>query len=282
MALIYGKPIADMISADTKRKMVLSGIVPGLAVILVGDDASSHLYVNLKEKAAQNIGVHFEKYIFSKDADQKVIEECIDTLNIREDIHGIIVQLPLPEGFDTDAIITRIDPSKDTDGFHKETVKNFLLGDKESCPVFPLAILSLLRSAGGYRMFDNAVVIVNSVLMGEVMTQALLLEGLRAEYILSNESKESIREKTKEAQVIVSASGKANFITGDMIQANSIIIDGGISHIENKIVGDVERFTVENKARFLSPVPGGVGPVTVATLLDRVTDMALRSLTKND
>jgi len=276
MPLIYGKPIADTILSETRRKIVLSGIVPGLAVILVGDDASSHLYVSLKEKAAKNIGIHFEKFLFSGDADVYSVKKCIDELNVREDIHGIIVQLPLPAGFDTDEIITRIDPKKDTDGFHKETVHDFLQGKKESCPVFPRAILSLLQSTGGYHIGEKAIVIANSSLMGEVMVQTLLLEGLQSEYILSSESAENIAIKTKEARIVVTACGKANFITGDMVQENSIVIDGGISHIDNKIVGDADRATVEDKAKILSPVSGGVGPVTVATLLARVTDASLR------
>lgn len=276
MALLYGKPIADKILFETKNRIAVSGITPGLAVILVGDDASSHLYVSLKEKAAENIGIHFEKFLFPVETEIVEVMNCIDTLNKRNDIHGIIVQLPLPDERNTDAIIAHIDPNKDTDGFHPETLKWFLAGDKDACPVFPRAVLSLIRAAMGYRFGDRAVVIANSSLLGEVMTQALTLEGLQAEYILGSESREDIALKTKEARIVVTACGRANFITGDMIAENSIVIDGGISHIDDKIVGDADRLTVENKAKFLSPVSGGVGPVTVATLLARVTDAALR------
>lgn len=276
MALFYGKPIADKILSETKNRIAVSGITPGLAVILVGDDASSHLYVSLKEKSAEDIGIHFEKFIFLARATADEVKECINTLNKRSDIHGIIVQLPLPKGFDVDEIITCIDPNKDTDGFHTETLKWFLAGDKDACPVFPRAVISLIRAAMGYRFGDKAVVVANSSLLGEVMVQALVLEGLQAEYILSSESRENISLKTKDARIVVTACGKANFITGDMIQENGIVIDGGISHVDDKIVGDADRLTVENKAKFLSPVSGGVGPVTVATLLARVTDSALR------
>lgn len=277
MALLYGKPIADKILSETKKRIETAGVTPGLAVVLVGDDASSHLYVSLKEKSAEDIGIHFEKFIFPKETKAEEVKACIDTLNKRNDIHGIIVQLPLPEGFDTDEIITCIDPNKDTDGFHTETLKWFLAGDKDACPVFPRATIALIRAAMGYRFGDKAVVLSNSSLLGEVMTQALTLEGLQAEYILSSESREKIALKTKEAQVIVTACGIAGLITGDMISENIVIIDGGISHIDDKIVGDADRLTVENKAKFLSPVSGGVGPVTVATLLARVTDSALKN-----
>ncbi|MEI8096480.1 MAG: bifunctional 5,10-methylenetetrahydrofolate dehydrogenase/5,10-methenyltetrahydrofolate cyclohydrolase [Candidatus Moraniibacteriota bacterium] len=276
MALLYGKPIADKILSETKNRIAVSGITPGLAVILVGNDASSHLYVGLKEKAAEEIGIHFEKFVFLARATADEVKECIGTLNKRTDIHGIIVQLPLPEGFDTDEIIACIDPNKDTDGFHAETLKWFLSGDKDACPVFPRAILSLIRAAMGYRFGDKAIVVANSSLLGEVMAQALTLEGLQAEYILSSEPLENIAFKTKEARIVVTACGIAGLLTGDMILENSIIIDGGISHVDEKIVGDADRLTVENKAKFLSPVSGGVGPVTVATLLARVTDAALR------
>lgn len=280
MALLYGKPIADRILSETKKQREISGVVPGLAVILVGDDASSHLYVNLKEKSANEIGVRFEKFLFTPESGMYDILQRIDTLNKRSDIHGIIVQLPLPSGLDTDEVIARIDPRKDTDGFHTETVRRFLKGEKESCPVFPRAMIALLHTAGGYHIGDTALVIANSQLLGQVMTQALSFEGLRAEYVLSTVPYETLVAKTREARVIITACGKANLITGDMIAENAVIIDGGMSQIDEKVVGDVERASVENKARFLTPVPGGVGPVTVATLLARVTDMAVRSVDK--
>src|SRR3972149_2676706 len=126
MSLLYGKPVANNILAETKAQIEAAHITPGLAVILVGDDDSSHLYVNLKEKAAQSIGIHFERYIFPKTIANEEIFKCIGELNLRSDIHGIIVQLPLPLGLPTDEIIARIDPRKDTDGFHPETVRRFL------------------------------------------------------------------------------------------------------------------------------------------------------------
>jgi len=277
MALLYGKSIADRIISETKKRVEVSGIIPGLAVILVGDDASSRLYVSLKEKSAENVGIRFEKLLFSAETEEAEVMNRIDDLNQRDDIHGIIVQLPLPDGLNTDEIIARIDPRKDTDGFHTETLRCFLAGDRDACPVFPRAVIELLHTAGGYRIGEKGLVIANSQLLGEVMTQALTLEGLQAEYMLSGESRENIAFKTREARVIVTACGIAGFITGDMIAENAVIIDGGISHIDGKIVGDADRATVEHKAKFLSPVSGGVGPVTVATLLARVTDAALKT-----
>lgn len=276
MALLYGKPVADKLLLETKNRIETSGVVPGLAVILVGNDAPSHLYVNLKEKSAKEIGIHFEKFLFDALVPVEKIYECIDALNERDDIHGIIVQLPLPDGFDTDAIIRHIDPKKDTDGFHEKTLEHFLAGDIDACPVFPRAMLELLRTGKGYYLGEKGLVVANSDMLGKIMTQALALEGLDSGYILSSEKKEIIAEKTKEAKVVVTACGMADLITGEMIAENSIVIDGGISHLDGKVVGDVDRESVERKSRWLTPVPGGVGPVTVASLLARVTDAALR------
>lgn len=278
MALLYGKPIADKMLSETERRIKQYGIIPGLAVVLVGEDASSHLYVGLKEKSAQAIGIHFEKFYFPSSTQKAEIIHCIEVLNHRDDIHGIIVQLPLPKGLDTDEIITCIQPIKDTDGFHSETLKKFLAGDKDACPVFPRAVVEILHAAHGYHIGEKGLVIANSDLLGKVMAQALALEGLQAEYILSGEKKAALIKKTHAARVIVTACGIAGLIRRDMILENSIIIDGGISQLNGKTIGDVDRENVETKVRFLSPVPGGVGPVTVASLLARVTDAALKKI----
>lgn len=276
MALLYGKPVADMILAETEARIKKSDVVPGLAVILVGDDASSHLYVNLKEKMAKNIGLYFEKHLFPETASPEEILAALKRLNERKDIHGIIVQLPLPPGFSPDEIIKAIDPKKDADGFQEATIARFFGGDASACPVFPRAMIALLEYGKGYYLGDKGLVITNSLILGKVLVEALLLKGLQAEYILSTEKPENIARKTKAARVIMTACGIPGLITGEMISENTIVIDGGITEKDGKVVGDADRASVETKARFLAPVPGGVGPVTVATLLARVTDAALR------
>ncbi|HLC94910.1 MAG TPA: bifunctional 5,10-methylenetetrahydrofolate dehydrogenase/5,10-methenyltetrahydrofolate cyclohydrolase, partial [Patescibacteria group bacterium] len=273
MTLLFGKPIADQILADTSARIEATHIVPGLAVILIGDDTSSHLYVNLKEKAARKIGMHFEKHLFTTNVSREEIFTYIDKLNTRKDIHGIIVQLPLPTGFPTDDIIAHIDPTKDADGFHPETIRQFLAGDDTLCPVFPRAMRTLLRLTGEQYDGDKGLVIANSELLGKVMQQTLAQEGLMTEYILSTTNTQTLLEKTKQARVIFTACGIPGFITGAMISEGTIIIDGGISADAGRVVGDVDRVSVDMKAAFLSPVPGGIGPVTVATLLARVTEL---------
>lgn len=267
--------MAERIFADTQKRIKEAGVTPGLAVILVGNDEASHLYVGLKEKAAARVGVRFEKYLFAEDVSHHEILTTIEKLNQRSDIHGILVQLPLPDGLPTDEIIATIDPKKDTDGFHQETIRQFLLGSYEKCPVFPRAIVELLRETGEKYHGEKGVVIANSELMGKVMQRALLCEGIDAQYVLSSQSREDIAAKTREARVIVTACGKPRFLAGDMLHEGAVIIDGGIEHEEHRVVGDIDRESVELKCSFLSPVPGGVGPVTVASLLARVTDAAI-------
>ena len=275
MALLYGKPLADKLLALIKERVTKARVAPGLAVILIGDDAPSRLYVNLKEKAAQSVGIHFEKYAFPKIVAREDIFQCIGGLNARKDIHGIVVQLPLPKGLPTDEIIARIDQRKDTDGFHPETLRKFLAGEQNECPVFPRAMITLLRSLQIRYAGEKGLVIANSEMLGKITMRALMNEGLRAEYILSQEKPEIISAKTQEARVILTACGIPNLIIGAMISEKTIVIDGGISRLDGKVVGDAERVSVEKKAGFLSPVPGGVGPVTVAVLLARVTEQAL-------
>lgn len=276
MALLYGKSVADQILAETKARIDNARIVPGLAVLLIGDDASSRLYVNLKEKAAQDVGIHFEKHLLAETVSCGEIFQRINELNERDDIHGIIVQLPLPEGFPTDEIIAHIDPKKDADGFHPETVRQFLLGNNDLCPVFPRAMIALLHTVKNQYNKEKGVAVANSELLGKVLKHTLMLQGMQAEYILSKEKPEIVQEKMKKAQVILTACGIPDLITGEMIVQGAIVIDGGIGYRDGHVVGDVERASVEAKAAFLSPVPGGIGPVTVATLLARVTDAALK------
>jgi methylenetetrahydrofolate dehydrogenase (NADP+)/methenyltetrahydrofolate cyclohydrolase len=275
MALLFGKPIADHVLSQTKERIIQAGITPGLAVVLVGDDTESQKYVGLKEERAQEIGVRFEKILFPKTVSHDELFRAIDGLNKRKDVHGIIVQLPLPDGFPTDAIIARIDPKKDTDGFHDATLRRFLAGDAAACPVFPRAIIEMIRETGMVFHGEQAVALVNSDLMGRVMAHALSLENLESVYVLSAETREVIAEKTKTARVVVTACGRPDLITAEMLAPDAIVIDGGNVHVDSRVQGDVKRDEVENYAAFLSPVPGGVGPVTVATLLARVTEVAL-------
>ncbi len=277
MPLLSGKILAEGILAELKEKVTRASIKPGLAAILVGDYLESHKYVGLKEERAKEIGIHFEKQLLPRNISEEKVLETIQVLNSREDIHGIIVQLPLPDHLPTDKIIAAIDPKKDVDGFHQETLKKFLAGDQGMCPVFPRAIIELIRSTGTYLHGKRGVAVVNSSLLGEILSKALILEGLAANYVLSSAGKEVIIQQTREAQVIVTACGIPDLITVDMVSSDAIVIDGGNVHIDGKVRGDVDREAVLERVAWLSPVPGGVGPLTIAFLLKRTVEFSLDS-----
>lgn len=278
--LLSGVQVAKKILDTTKECIQTEQLTPGLGVILVGDDAPSQLYVGIKEKRARELGIHFYKKVFTSDTQEDEIISTIREWNSATDIHGIIVQLPLPNHLNTDKIIGSIEPQKDTDGFHPETIKKFLEGDKERLPVFPRAMLELVRSAPKLSR-KTGIALVNSALMGEVLEKALQDEGLDSRYVLKQES-ERIQNFIKEFDVILSASGDASSLSTFDCKEGAVIIDGGISYDdEGRVIGDIARDDgVYREDIWVTTVPGGVGPVTVAVLLARVTEAALRKVVK--
>lgn len=274
MELLRGNLVAEKLDALTKARIEEGGIMPGLAVILVGEDKPSHIYVGLKEASAKRLGIRFEKHLFPQDVLEKEVRARISELNARPDIHGIIVQLPLPGSLEADRIIASIDPEKDTDGFHPMTLERFLAGDRSACPVFPRAIIELIRSSGEVLSGKRGLVLANSDLLGKVMVQALENEGIRGSYLLSFAPEGEIRESSLSADVVISACGRGHFISAGMLRDGAIVIDGGISYEGSKILGDIDHKSLQGKPGFVTPVPGGVGPVTVAALLARVAEAA--------
>ncbi len=273
--LLSGNPVAEGILNATQLRIEKAGIQPGLGVILVGDDAPSHLYVGIKERRAHELGMYFEKKIFGSTATQEEIQFAITEMNADEKLHGIIVQVPLPAHLDTESIIATIDPAKDTDGFHPVTIEKFLAGDAERLPVFPRAMLELARVAKPQK--GSALAIVNSDLLGKVLTQALTQEGFIAQYVLGIDT-EKIGALEPEQSVILTAVGIPEIISATKAKAGAVLIDGGIFYDEEgRVVGDIRRDDgVYREDVWVTPVPGGVGPVTVAVLLARVTEAALR------
>jgi len=260
MRLLKGKKIADKILKDLKRAIIKEKLKPGLAVVLVGEDKASKVYVGLKKKAAKNIGFGFYLSKFKENEKEAVILKKIKELNIDKKIHGIIIQLPLPKKFHTQKIIDAIDPRKDADGFS---------GKSETGPVFPKAIVNTLEFSRVNLKNTQSAIIVNSKIFGETMVGVLRQKGIRGQYILYKNYKKSLLA-IKRADIIISAVGKPGFIKGDMIKNSAIIIDGGITKIGKKVMGDVDLESVKKKAACTSPVPGGVGPVTIACLLENV------------
>ncbi|MBU2028716.1 bifunctional 5,10-methylenetetrahydrofolate dehydrogenase/5,10-methenyltetrahydrofolate cyclohydrolase [Patescibacteria group bacterium] len=274
MKLLQGKKIADKILSSLKKKISAQKNKPSLAVILVGNDKASQLYIRLKKKAAERIGINFQLFRFSSKVKETAIIQKIRELNASKKISGMIVQLPLPKNLHTQKIINTVDPRKDVDGFSAKNIINLQ-------PVFPQAIMEMLYASFlkvPFRKEAKAVVIANSEKFGEVMVDMLMRKKISGTYILSSKLKKSI-EKVQKADIIISAMGRPGLITDKIIKQDAIIIDGGITKKGKKVLGDIDFDSVKNKASFLTPVPGGVGPVTIACLLKN-TYLASRNHTK--
>ncbi len=274
MLLISGKPIAEKALARTRMIIQERTLRPGLAVVMVGKDPASEIYVGLKERAAESVGVVFEKHILSETSRTEDVQEIVRALNERVDVHGIIVQLPLPSGLDTDAIIATIRPEKDADGFHPETVARFLSGQSSVPPVFPRAILALIESTGVPLDGKRAIVFANSVLFARVMTMTLGRVGIETEDSVAL-GFDAALGRVSESDIIVTATGKPHFLHGNMVRPGAIVIDGGITRVGELVMSDADRKSFTDTDCFLTPVPGGVGPVTVALLVSRVVELAL-------
>ena len=262
MKLLYGKPIADKILNRLKSDIAASEKKPGLAVILVGDDQASHLYVSLKEKTAHEIGMNFSRFDFAINVSENEIIDIIQKLNVDEKINGIIVQLPLPDGLDSEKIISKIDPRKDADGFY---AKN----EKDLQPVFSHAIMLLAESSGEILENKKAIIVANSDEFGKVMVATFKQKNISAEYFISKDISLNLG-KINDADIVVSAVGSQGLLRGKMLKEGAIVIDGGIEKVDGKVKGDVDFASTEEKTGFLSPVQGGVGPLTIACLLENV------------
>lgn len=274
MKLLRGKKIAGKILADLKKAVKRENLKPALAVVLAGENKASRVYVGLKKRAAKNIGINFYLCKFKESEEEATIIGKIKELNEDKKIHGIIVQLPLPKKLNTQKIINIILPEKDADGF---SAKGGSALGGHPLPVFPHAIMLLIESSKQKLQGRRAIVVVNSKIFGETMIATLKQKGMKAEYILSEKIKNNL-SKIKNADILISAVGKPGLIKGAMIKKGAIIVDGGITKIGKKILGDVDFESVKNKAAYISPVPGGVGPVTIACLLESIYLLSKKSL----
>lgn len=271
MRLIDGRTLAQKNRAELKDKIAASGFTPGLGVILVGDDPASHLYVRLKEKACAETGIYFEKYLFPADAAEEKIIEKIRGLNTAPNIHGILVQLPLPSPLSADRVIAAIDSTKDVDGFHPDNVKLLREGQPAVEPVLAKAIWRLIEAA--QQSAKNAsekkcLIIGNSDAFTEPLEIFLKQKGLEATHIHSRELNHSV---IKQFDVVIVAVGQPDFLRGDDFKNGTIVIDVGINRrADGTICGDVNLDSTRDKNGWITPVPGGVGPMTVAMLLENV------------
>ena len=246
--------------ADVQENIEQKKLSPRLAVILIGSDEASQIYVDLKGKAARKIGIGFQRIEMGEHITEKEVLDKIQELNAAEKISGIIVQLPIPEHLDKNKIIQSIAPGKDVDGFHQQ---------KTFAPVFPHALWELLQSAGEDLPDKQAVIVCNSAEFGQSMQEILGRKGVRAQYVFRFQIPEKL-EAIKQADIIITACGQQNLIGARMVKSGVIIIDGGIVRVDGQVRGDVDSDSLRDFPGYLSPVPGGVGPVTIACLLRNV------------
>lgn len=275
MKLLRGKKIAGDILAHIKENIERRNLKPTLAVILVGENKASRLYIKLKARAAKKAGIGLSLYKFKSDSKEKDLVRLIKTLNKNKNTSGIIVQLPLPKKLNANNIIKAISPAKDADGFHPKNIKRFLTSKKVLPPVFPGAIIKLLESVRVNLKNKKAIILANSEIFGKIMKAALKRKKINSQVL----SKSDFDRKTnwlKKADIIITATGKPKLIKGSMIKRGAIIIDGGITRRGKKTLGDADFNSVAKLAGYLSPVPGGVGPVTVSCLLENVYRLACR------
>ncbi len=270
--LIDGKALAEKIMLDTRRDIVQLGYTPGLAVFLVGDDEASQVYVRLKEKACSKVGIDFHKYLVLAETPTKDIVEAISFVDQDEHIDAILVQLPLPKGHDTQTVINAIAPRKDVDGFHPTTLKSFLDGKTSFVPGLSLGIMRLIESTGEKLSGKQAAILANSDIFSAPLKKLLEKHAMTVQVV--SPKSEGIDKQTSQADVLVVAVGKPGFVGADMIKAGAIVIDVGTTKVDEALLGDVDFESVKNKAGHITPVPGGVGPVTVAMLLENTVKLA--------
>ena len=267
--IIDGKQVAARCREELKQQVAAlraRGIIPGLAVILVGEDPASQVYVRNKHRACEELGIHSEQYTLPADTDRQTLLDLITELNGREEIDGILVQLPLPGHLDEKEILSAIDPAKDVDSFHPQNVGRLVIGDYFFAPCTPSGILTLIDSAGVDLTGKECVVIGRSNIVGKPM--ALMLLHRNATVTVCHSKTRDLPSVTRRADVLISAVGKAGFVTADMVKPGAVVIDVGMNRNQaGKLCGDVDFESVSRVADYLTPVPGGVGPMTITMLL---------------
>lgn len=270
-----------VMSAEHREELALrvqrlkgKGVTPGLAVILVGDDPASQIYVKNKELGCQQVGIHSVTIRLPETASQAELEAQIDKLNADASIHGILVQLPLPQGLDEAEALARILPEKDVDGFHLLNAGKLFTGQQGVVACTPKGAMEMLHRTGIDLSGKEAVVVGRSNIVGKPMAMLLLQEN--ATVTICHSRTANLAEHTRRADVLVAAVGKPRFITADMVKPGAIVIDVGINRVDGKVVGDVDFDAVREVAAWITPVPGGVGRMTITMLLANTIEAAER------
>ena len=266
MNIINGKEISASIRAEIKAETEKMSVRPGLAVILVGSDPASQVYVRNKNKACEEVGFYSEMYTLPEETSMEELLGLIDQLNHSPQIHGILVQLPLPKHLDEEKVILAISPEKDVDAFHPVNVGKIMIGNHSFLPCTPAGVMELLSRSGIDVTGKECVVIGRSNIVGK--PQAMLLLHANGTVTVCHSRTKNLAEICARADILVSAIGKAKFVTPDMVKEGAVVIDVGINRDENgKLCGDVDFENVAPKTSFITPVPGGVGPMTITMLM---------------
>jgi len=276
--LIDGKAVAAEVRAKVAlevEELTRNGVVPGLAVVIVGDDPASRTYVNNKKKACALAGIYSEEYALPETTSQEELMALIQKLNLKKDINGILVQSPLPNVLDEEAVVEAINPEKDVDAFHPSNVGRIMIGNFHFLPCTPAGIIELIHSEHIDITGKNCVVIGRSNIVGKPM--AMLLLHHNGTVTICHSKTRNLAEICKNADILVAAVGKPKFVTADMVKPGAVVIDVGMNRdIDGKLCGDVDFANVEKVASWITPVPGGVGPMTIAMLLKNTVVAARR------
>lgn len=276
--IINGKEVSQSIKDELKVEVASlkeKGIIPGLSVILVGDDPASHSYVKGKAKASDEVGIKSEVIRKEDTISQEELLAEVNRLNNDPSVHGILVQLPLPKHIEEEAIINAINPAKDVDGFHPMNVGKMVIGEDAFLPCTPHGIIELIKRTGTDLKGKHAVVVGRSNIVGKPVSILLLRE--HATVTICHSKTKNLKEITQQADILVAAIGKAQIITEEYVSPGTLVIDVGVNRIESgKLVGDVDFEGVSKVASFITPVPGGVGPMTITMLMKNTVEAAKR------
>ena len=280
MVLIDGKKVSgeirNRLADEIQELKKKTGKIPGLATVLVGDDPASAVYVRNKNKICGELGFQSFEQKLSADTSEEKLLQLVGELNSNKDVHGILVQLPLPDQIDSEKILQAIDPKKDVDGFHPVNVGKLVVGNALLTPCTPTGIIALLDRYDIEISGKNAVIIGRSNIVGKPVSMLLLHRN--ATITICHSRTQNLEEVTRSADILVAAVGRANFVTDEMVSEGTVVIDVGINRVDGKLTGDVDFEPVSKKASHITPVPGGVGPMTIALLMENTLKAFKESL----
>ena len=274
--IIDGKELAKKVRKELKKDveaLKAKGINPKLAVIMIGNDPGSTVYVRNKSKACEKVGIEFEEFLFDEKTEEAELLDLIDKLNADDSIHGILLQCPVPKHIDVNKAFRRISPNKDVDGFNPINVGNLTIGEDAFISCTPYGVVKMFEEYNIETEGKRAVILGRSNIVGKPMIQCMLNKN--STVTVCHSRTQNIGEIIKEADIVIAAIGKPNFVKADMVKDGAVVIDVGINRLEDgTITGDVDYENVAPKASFITPVPGGVGPMTIAMLLNNVVKAA--------